>query len=147
MRFRLSTLLITVAIAAAVLFVVDNSQFAIWDGSFPLQVHLRGAEGRKIVEVAAETLARAEYADYVRTSPQRLELRPERVDWVEGKPFTVRVPCSGRTSTFGRELRYTQFWLLVLRITFADGEVELIPVEIPDGRKDREITVNVAERK
>ena len=49
------------------------------------------------------------------------------------------------TSSFGRELSYTQFKLLVLRISFIDGEVELIPVEIPDGRKAREIRVTIPD--
>src|SRR5688572_19954844 len=118
MRFRLSTLLLTVAVAASVLFLVDNVQVAVWDGHFPLRVDLRGTQDRKIIEVAAEPLARTEYADYVRTAPSKLDLHPERVDWIEGQAFTVRVPCSGRTSTFGRELSYTQFKLLVLRISY-----------------------------
>lgn len=147
MRFRLRTLLLVVAVAAVILLIIDNGSVAVWDGHFPLQVHLRGTHGREIIEVAAEPLTRLEYADYVRNAPSKLDLRPERVEWVEGQPFTVRVPCSGRTSSFGRELSYTQFKLLVLRISFMDGEVALIPVEIPDGRKAREVRVTVPERK
>jgi hypothetical protein len=145
MRFKLSTLLVIVAFAAVLLFVVDNVQVEVWNGHFPLQVNLGGTQDRKIVEVAAETLSRIEYADYVRTAPSKLDLHPERVNWVDGQPFTVRVPCSGRTSTFGREYGYTQFKLLVLQISFIDGEVAFIPVEIPDGRKVRNVTVNIAE--
>ncbi|HJQ80591.1 MAG TPA: hypothetical protein VJ828_11575 [Lacipirellulaceae bacterium] len=147
MRYKLRTLFVILAVAATALFVVDNGSVAVWDGHFPLQVYLRGTQDRRIIEVAAELLPQMEYADYVRNASSQLDLHPERVNWVVGQSFTVRVPCSGRTSTFGRELSYTQFKLLVVQISFMDGQAELIPVEIPDGRKDRDVIVIVAGRK
>jgi hypothetical protein len=134
-----------VALAAVVIFAfvaLDNIQIAVWDGHFPLEVSISCADDREIVEVAAEVLPLWEYAGDLRIDPRRLELNPDRVAWTEGHPFTVQVPCSGRSSAYGRELQYSQYQLLVLQITFADGTVEFIPVKIPDGRVRRQISVS-----
>ena len=72
-------------------------------------------------------------------------LNLKRVAWSEGQPFTVQVPCGCRTTSSGRELSYTQFRLLVLRIAYLDGAVEFIPVEIPDGRVSRQVSVSLFE--
>ena len=144
-RFRLSTLLLIVAVAAVILFFVDNSSVVIWDGRFPLEVNLLGTQNREITEVAFDLLFSVKFADYVRTATNNLALNLETIDWVEGQPFTVQVPCSGRTSSFGRELRYSQFQLLVLRISYTGGAVEFIPVEIPDGRTSRKVNVEIAK--
>jgi hypothetical protein len=75
-----------------------------------------------------------------------LDLRPDGVAWAEGRPFTVWVPCGGLTPVFGSELSYSQFRLLVLRITYQDGTAEFVAVEIPDGRVSRRVSVSIPRR-
>jgi len=148
-RYSIKKLLLTTTLVAVLLFValwvVDNGQVAFCDGRFPLQVDLRENKQLGITEVAYQVLSRTDYAEYVRTAPSKLELNPEHVDWIAGQPFSVQVPCSVRVSTSGRVLSYSQHRLLVLRITYQNGSVELIPVEIPDGRANRHISVTTAE--
>ena len=135
-----------VAAAGLALFVLDISLVSVWDGSFPLEVLLSGPSDQKVVEVAVEPLSRLEYADFLRIDPTRLGLQPKTIPWTEGQAFEVRVPCSGRSSSFGRELSYFQFKLLVVRITYQDGVVDFFPVEIPDGRLSRQVSVSIRRR-
>jgi hypothetical protein len=119
----------------------------LWDGHFPLTVNFLGTKNQHIIDIAAQPLSHKEYAVYVKTVPGKLarELDLKHMDWIEGQPFNVQVPCSGRRSEFGRELTYSQFQLLVLRIGYQDGKVEFIPIEIPDGRVNRKLTVTIPQ--
>ena len=149
-RFSVKHLLLATTLAAAalvaVIWLVDNSQVAICDGRFPLQVDLLEDPKRPIDEIAYDVLGRTDYAKYLKESPNRLEpeLNPTHVDWVAGQPFTVQVPCSSRISSFGRELSYSQFKLLVLRITHKDHSTDWIPVAIPELRTNRQIEISAA---
>ncbi len=145
-RFGLSTLMLCVAVAAGIFTLVDCSCIAVWQGRFPLQVELLGTHNREIVEVAAEAIhAPPETVQLVKTAPSKLGLNLARMEWSDGQPFTVSIPTSGHTSYFGRELAYGQYKLLVLRLSFADGSVEFIPVDIPDGRVSRHVAVTIAD--
>jgi hypothetical protein len=146
MRWLGATIALFVIIGL-VLLLADNLVVAVWDGRFPMQVNLLGTKDRGIVEVACDTLDDQNYAGYVRTAPERLDLDMKVVDWIEGEPFSVHVRTSGRTSgLFGRESSYFQHQLLVVGIMYKDGGVQFIPVEIPDGRVSRQVSVSIPER-
>jgi hypothetical protein len=114
-----------------------------WVGAFPLRVQLNRKGPRLISRISAQALMASEWAEELRIDPRRLELDLKPVPWVEGQPFTVQVPSSGRMSGFGRDLSYFNFQLLVLRIEYADGTSEYVTADIPDGRVKREVFVVV----
>jgi hypothetical protein len=140
------TFIAALAVIALVLFALSNVHVIVWDGSFPLQVTLVGPPDPTIVGVADEVLICKTYAADLKIDPRRLHLHPDHVDWIEGQPFTVRVPCSGRQSQPGVETSYLQFQLLVLRLEYKDGDIEYISAEIPDGRKSHEVTLSVTKQ-
>lgn len=147
-RFSVKCLLVVTLLVAVALFVglsiIDNAQVACWIGHFSLQVDLVDSRQFGIADVASQVFSSTDYAKYVRTAPDRLELDLEHVDWTPGKPFSVQVRTTGRRSSW-RELSYSQYRLLVLRVTYQDGSVEWIPVEMPDGRANRHVSVSTAQ--
>jgi hypothetical protein len=96
---------------------------------------------RQIKRVSADTAGRKEWAGELDTL--RAELSPKSVEWEVGKPFVVEVPWGGADSGLGRQLRFSQFELLVLLVEYADGTKEYVTAEIPDGRKQRALTIEV----
>jgi hypothetical protein len=109
--------------------------------AWPGTTNPAGSVGKQIVSVAAQAVRGTEEADYYLAHDQSLELQLDDVHWVAGQAFTVRVLCSGRESMSGRELSYTQFKVLLVRVKYADGANQLCSVEIPDGRSRRRVSV------
>src|SRR5262249_36908677 len=137
----LRTVLFLAAVLAAGLLAYDLVVGAFCDGKFPLEVKLVSKTGREIVGVSAQALMQREWGEELRSDPQGFELDLQPVKWVEGRPFTVRVPFSSTRSGFGRELSYGQFELLVLRVEYADGTIAIVTARIPDGHSQRELSV------
>lgn len=136
--------MVLIAVIAIGLILSDTFEVALWDGAFPLEVTLVEGEGHAIVAVAAQTLVRHEEAEVLLANPGSPELHLEDVSWTTGQPFTVRVPCSGRSAMIsGRELSYSQFKVLLLRVGYADGSSRLLAVTIPDGRRRRTLSVSL----
>jgi hypothetical protein len=80
--------LLALFVIIGLVLLAHEASVAVWVGGFPLQVNLLGTQDRGIVEVACDTLDDQNYASYVRTAPERLDLDMKVVDWIEGEPFT-----------------------------------------------------------
>ncbi len=133
-----------VAILAVVLCLyrlLDSVQTLVWDGDFPLLVDLEDRSGRQIISVSALPVRGIEEADYYLAHDRNQGLELVDVNWVDGQPFTVRVVYSGTVSMSGRELSYTQFRSLLVRVEYADGASQRCSVDIPDGRSRRRVSV------
>lgn len=130
--------------------VYDFGAVARWDGQFPLWVKLTAPSDRKIVKVFARIVpvyvwpgVREALATDPGINPRSLGLEDDAVSWVEGRPFTISVWCSGRVSNLGRELSYSQERHLVIRVEFDDLERENFMVNVPDGRSVRSVSVSI----
>lgn len=147
MTFRVRHLMGLVAVIAVALSLLPWLErvlvVAVWDGGFPLQVTLDDRSDRTIVAVAARPVGHVEEAEELLDHPRSADQELEDVHWVAGKAFTIWVPCSGRTSMFGRELSYYHFPALMVRVEYADGTDRLLWAQIPDGRVQRSVTVAV----
>jgi hypothetical protein len=108
-----------------------------------LQLELQDATGHAIAAVATKTLGRRQEAEYFLAHPESPELDLENVPWTMGQPITIQVPCYGRDSISGRELSYGQFSTLLVRVEYSDGTRRMLSVPIPDGRRQRRMTVLV----
>jgi hypothetical protein len=97
--------------------------------------------GRPIVAVAVEPVGHVGDAEHFLAHPRSPEPHLEDVHWIAGRPFTVWVRCIGRTSMSGRELSYSQYKALLVRVDYADGSNRLLWVAIPDGRRGRRVSV------
>jgi hypothetical protein len=146
-KFTVRRLLVLVAGVAIFLFAVDLTGGILWDGGFPLQIMLSSPTDRKIVRVDVLTAASLEHVPNPQAGSAWPDPDYEQIAWVEGQPFTVQITCSGVRTGLGRELRYSQFQLLILRVEFEDGITEWIHVKIPDGRFRRDVMVPIPERR
>jgi hypothetical protein len=144
MRKRATILGIVILVVLAFLFLFDYIFGSFWVGSFPLQVSLVSKSDRRINRITAGVLVSTkESANAVKADLSRFQFDLEPMDWKQGSPFTVRVSCTGEDSGFGRELSYGQGQLLILCVEYADGQKEYVTADIPDGRRLRDITVDV----
>src|SRR5262249_22830151 len=142
-RLRTKLTLVAATVLIAGLLAYDCCFGCFWVGGFRLQVNVVPSGSREITRISAEALMLKEWAQYVYEGTDRVELRLEPVQFAAGKPFTVYVESSGERSAFGRDLGYFQYQLLVLRVEYADGTHEYVTAEIPDGRRQREMSVQV----
>jgi hypothetical protein len=137
-----------IGIAVALLVTVglvgyDCLLLCLWSGRYFLNVQLEVKGDRPISRVSAKALMDKGWAEAIRLNPGWVSQDLEPVHWVEGEPFSVWVPCGGRTSALGRELSYFNFQLLVVRVDYTDGTSTYVTAEIPDGRLQRELHVAV----
>src|SRR4051812_19084262 len=114
---RLTTrrLMVLVAVVGVCLCFLD-CRGVVWDGGFPLQVDLQDRGSRTIVGVAVQTCSNARESEFFLAHPDSPELDLRAVPWRVGQPFTVHVPCGGRSSGLGRELDYGQYRTLLVRV-------------------------------
>jgi hypothetical protein len=116
---------------------------AVWDGQATLAVDLDDRTGGSIVAVWAIPLHGAKDAEAFLRYHGAPDWGLRDVGWVAGQPFTVRVMTSGRTTSWGAELSYSQAGPLALRIDYADGTHRNLTARIPDLRVEKRLKVVV----
>jgi hypothetical protein len=139
-RIAVVTLLVHLILRGDMLLPV-----AVWDGSFPLTVHVSVTDA-EAVSIACDVFQRRDYADFAAQDSQLIEFRDWRavkIEEFDGKPFEISVPVSGRTSLCGRDISRTQFQYLAVVAELADGKRISKIVEIPDGRVTRNVRVSL----
>src|SRR5262245_50418051 len=116
----------------------------IWDGHFDLTVNVSSTAG-PLRSVSCQACGDRDLAEHVLKSrrPFESDLWAVIADPFEGEPLTVKVPVSGRTSPFGREVSRYQFSHLVVIGHLQDGRRLGKLVEIPDGRVSRTVSVSL----
>lgn len=138
-----AVLLLTGFLSGGLAWVYTSAQYMIHDGHFDLTVnvidhgsrfravHCEAYGTRDVAEIVAQQLQPSDPAYFATADP------------FAGEPLTVRVPCSGRESMSGRELRRMQFGYLAVIGELPDGRKVGSVVEIPDGRVSQEVNVTL----
>lgn len=112
-------------------------------GAIPLEVHVESKGNPQIVHVSYVQLDSIKSAERLRDSGDEIDGGFNTPEEFDGKRFIANVLWDRRTSGFGRERWYWQYSALVLKFEFADGHNLLKVVEIPDGRRKRQVTVAI----
>ncbi|HEV3144163.1 MAG TPA: hypothetical protein VGZ47_09790 [Gemmataceae bacterium] len=143
MRQKATTFGIIFVIIAGILLTFDYLYLHFDDGAFPLQVNLVSKNDRSVNRVSVAVLMYEQEATTLSAEASRFDSVLMPVNWKPGSPFVVNVVFGGEYSGLGRELNYGQARILAIRVEYADGKIEYVTTEIPDGRRQREITVEV----
>ena len=134
---------IVVLVAAAILIFCDYLLIHDNDGAYPLKVSLVSKSSRGIKGASMFLFATEKEAAYAIAEPNDFDPVLGSASWEDGSSFTVPVYFGGWQSGLGRDLDYGQAHFLALCVEYADGNSEYVTAEIPDGRRQREITVEV----
>ena len=131
-------------VAGGLLLAASRGPYALWDGRFPLTVHLLSSSGC-VQSVVCEPALNLRYAEDCLEELSTPESRSPSATLTpyDGKPLEVWVPVSGKTSWTGRELERTLFRYLAVIVVLKNGERLGKVVEIPDGRRSRQINVAI----
>lgn len=112
---------------------------AVWDGRFPLTVHV-SSTAEDVRSITCSVFQSREIADYAVENPSEREFwsfRAVTIEAFDGKPFDIDVPVSGKSSLLGRDISRMQFQYLAVKAELKDGRRVAKVVEIPDGRRMR----------
>jgi hypothetical protein len=131
-----------VLIAALAAWEFIPGEYTIWDGGFDLKVHVSSTDG-EIQSVRCKLCSHRDEVDFVLAHPTHPEAAPSAIsDPFDGRPLSVFVPLSGRTSPLGREIARTQHYrLLVVVARLRNGREVQKVVSVPDSRDSREVDV------
>jgi hypothetical protein len=137
-------LMALVAAGAVALWLGSSFRAFSCLGFRDLEVDLSDRTGRQVVSVSARACSEAWYIGPRRIEPSWLEFRPDdRVLWVPGRAFAVRVRFAAERSFLGRELSYGQEPCLALQLEYAGGTSRVVAVKIPDLRMRHRMSVTV----
>src|SRR5262249_49138091 len=139
---HLAVVVVVLGVAGLVVLACDSFWRIYWVGFFDVEVRLVPKGGRRVGRVEARALRPGEVAADVRRTIDRAHYPFRPVEGFDGRSFTVRALCCGDCSVV-REHSYAEEELLLLRLEYADGGTAYEVVEIPPGRGDRSLTVEV----
>lgn len=133
------------AITMIGLVAYDRARELHWVGHFQLQVRLISTSSTPIHLVRYQTtLAKGDYVREIRDGGENWpDWHPHIADDFDGDTFSVSVKCSGAESGLMRRLSYAQMPLLLVWVELANGRKVFEVIEIPDGRRQREVTLQV----
>ncbi len=134
----------SLALAFALAWEFAPLQVTIWDGGYDLTVNVTSEVG-PLRSVSFKACGQREVADWILENPLHAEAQASVVaDPFDGKPLSLSLPLSGRTSPLGRELRLSQQCrYLVVIGRLQDGRRLAKIVDIPDSRESREVSVSL----
>lgn len=139
-RFKLSTLLLLLAVVAVLLAVVPLLTYiAVWDGRFQLNVTIE----------SVEPFHAAQYDYFWKRDIAQIVLSggEESDSWefaqLSGSAFVLDLPCSGRINFYGHESSYSEPRYVVAKITLKNGEIVRKLIEVPQGRGARSVTISL----
>ena len=142
---RIALIVIGMVLGTALSFL--GFSYTIGDGGYSLSVFVRTTAARPVQKISCCTFGRSEYAAAYYEDDRGLEgYRGARFDTdnpFTGRPLTVDVPVSIRTTFLGLRDTYFQYELLVVVVEYQDGTRESKVVRIPDGRKTRTMSVTM----
>lgn len=146
-QFRVKHLLILMTVVVAAFIVLRLSEhisYAHWIGGFDLKVTLVGDPGAPIQSIDAYPLENDFVLEGFKVDQLEGGGSPERVPLADDNSFHVHLTAMGRTSSTGRELSYHQPQYLGVVLTFEDGTSRRLWVELPDGRKSKEVELEIS---
>jgi hypothetical protein len=135
-------LLVAAALLTALGLVYDQTQAIGWIGGYPVEVRIERTGGRPVRAASAALLFRQEW-DWARSDPARIDSPWKPVPVGDGDLFTVEVKHFGKDSGLGRQLSYGREEVLVLKVDYADGEVQLVTADLPGYRERRRLVLQV----
>jgi hypothetical protein len=137
---KLVWIFVVLGIAVAMAFLSGEKH---WSGRFLLEVTVRSESSQPIHAVSyAACFDRADAEWTAQTDDPVANCLLKTAEIVDGRPFTVDIPCDGR-EWLGFQYGYTQRKFLVLRVDYTYGEQVRTIEEIPAGRGPRSMTVTV----
>jgi hypothetical protein len=123
--------------------VVGLSPEMVWDGRFQLDVRLQSRSAAAIKDVSYALYHDREVANRVAgTTEQSVVTEFRSVENAGSGRYLVSVPCSGRR-WLGVEHGYFEYRFIVLRLRYNDKSAVCTAVEIPEGRGQRSVAVDV----
>jgi hypothetical protein len=139
-----SVIIGSLAVALALAWEFVPIQVTIWDGGYDLTINVTSEAG-PLHSVCCKACGQHEAADWVLEDPLHAEAQAAVfADPFDGKPLSLYLPLSGRTSPLGRELRLSQQCrYLVVIGRLQDGRQLAKIVDIPDSRRSREVSVSL----
>jgi hypothetical protein len=124
----------------------DVGMTVLWDGDFPLTVRVMAAGDQPIRRVTALAIASEDLLpppEYDSEEDWFLRKRQTVIEPFAGQPFNVLVTCGGNQSGLGRDRSYGQNRTLVVWVEFVDGRKARVCKPIPDGRRLRQLDVDI----
>jgi hypothetical protein len=139
-----SVIIGSLAIAFALAWEFVPLQVTIWDGGYDLKINVTSEAG-PLRSVSCKVCSQREEADWVLENPLHAEAHASAFsDPFDGKPLSLKLSLSGRTSPLGREVRlFQQCRYLVVIGRLQDGRQLAKIVDIPNSRKSREVSVSL----
>jgi hypothetical protein len=134
----------SLAIAFALAWEFVPLQVTIWDDGYDLVVNVTSEAG-PLRSVSCKACGQREVADWILENPLHAEAQASVIaDPIDGRPLSLYLPLSGRTSPLGREIRQFQpCRCLVVIGRLQDGRQLAKIVGIPDSRNSREVSVSL----
>jgi hypothetical protein len=138
-----SIIILSLALAFAAAWEFVPLQVAIWDDGYDLTINVSSKAGL-LHSVGCKACRQREEADLILEDPLHAEAYASVIaEPFDGRPLTLKLPLSGRTSPLGRELRLTRCQFLVVIGRLHDGRQLAKIIDIPDSRTSREVSVSL----
>jgi hypothetical protein len=145
-QFSVTHLLILIAvIATGIGYHQHLEPIDHWTAHYDLKVQLVGAAEVAVTRVDAYPLADDRELTWFRANPTSFAASdpPVPVTLAPDRSFSLDIKTEGRRSRSGRQVRYHQPKYLGVVLALEDGTTRRLWVELPDGRKSKEVVVNI----